>query len=63
LYGVLTKSVPSTRIGVASNAMWAYAGAPPVSPVRYVQETCSRATLARSIWASAEYRVPPGSLP
>ena len=34
LYGVLTKRVPSTRIGVASNAMWAYAGAPPLSPVR-----------------------------
>lgn len=34
LYGVLRNSVPSTISGVASNAMCAYGGAPPGSPVR-----------------------------
>ena len=55
LNGVLRKSVPSTRMGVASNAALRLSGVSGCSaPVRYVHATRSRATFARSIWASGE---------
>jgi hypothetical protein len=55
LNGVLRNSVPSTRIGVASNAALRFSGVSGCSaPVRYVHATRSWVTFERLIWASGE---------